>query len=445
MLVLALVCTTIYYIASTNRVKNIKTRLANRAITTARLLSQSETFNQEVIRKIDALTASALLHKTVQAYDETNNRIYSFSDTYQDTIHVNPEILQRAKEESPAYFTQGKQEAVAYYSRENDQQIVLISAAYDELGQRNLRDLLFILVVSSIGGVVISFISGYFFSGRLLSPVRKIADHVNEISAQNLASRLATGRVRDEWYYLADTLNQLLNRLQDSFESQRRFISNASHELSTPLTAISSQLEVYLQKERSVDEYRKVMGSIYQDVQHLSELTKTLLEFAKTAGNAGGIELNHFRIDETLLRLPAEISKANPSYSVILSFDELPEDEKQLVVFGSEELLFTAIKNIVLNACKYSPDKEAEVRLGIAPQEVVIDVSDRGPGIHPDELHRIFEPFYRSESRRKTEGFGLGLSLAYRILKLHKGDIGVRSSSEGSVFTLRLPSAVVRQ
>lgn len=441
MLVLALVCGSIYYIASANRVTSIKTRLVNRAITTARLLSQSETFNRDVISKIDALTASALKNKTVQAYNAANARIYSFSDSFADTIHVKPSVLQAAITNSPQYFTSGPQDAVGYYYTENNNRIVIISAAYDELGKNNLRDLLFILVISSIGGVIISFISGYFFSGRLLSPVKNIADKVNEISAQNLATRLASGNVKDEWFYLADTLNRLLDRLQDSFESQRRFISNASHELSTPLTAISSQLEVYLQKERSVDEYRKVMGSIYQDVQHLSELTKTLLEFAKTSGNAGGIELNYFRVDETLLKLPAEISKVGQGYSVDLSFSDLPDDEQLLVVFGSEELLFTAIRNIVLNACKYSPDKQANVSLSVSGRRVVIAISDRGPGIHEDEISRIFEPFYRSESRRKTEGFGLGLSLALRILKLHKGEINVRSSEQGSTFFLEIPSS----
>lgn len=438
-LVLTLVCGTTYYIASGNRVNSIKTRLTNRAITTARLLSQSETFNQQVISKIDALTASALKNKTVQAYNQVNERIYSFSDSYQDTIAVAASVLDDARLNGTAYFRPGKQDAVAYYYKENNNHIVIISAAYDDLGENNLHQLLAILIISGIIGVIISFISGYFFSARLLSPVKNIADQVNEISAQNLAARLPTGKAKDEWHYLADTLNRLLNRLQDSFESQRRFISNASHELSTPLTAISSQLEVYLQKERKVEEYMKVMRSIYQDVQHMSELTKTLLEFAKTSGNAGGIELNSFRIDEILLRLPAELSKANADFSVDLSFDDLPEDDSALFIFGNEELLFTAMKNIAMNACKYSPDRRAVVTLKTVHDMIEVKIEDKGAGITSAELERVFEPFYRSDNWRKTEGFGLGLSLALRIVKFHKGNIDVTSSVNGSCFTIRLP------
>ena len=113
-------------------------------------------------------------------------------------------------------------------------------------------------------------------------------------------------------------------------------------------------MEVSLQRNRDAEEYRQVMQSVYQDVRHLSKLTQTLLEFATVSGTAGGIEINLIRIDEVLMRLPGEMTKLNKGYSVKLEFDQLPEDEEKLLVFGNAELLFTAIKNIVSNACKYS-------------------------------------------------------------------------------------------
>ncbi len=153
--------------------------------------------------------------------------------------------------------------------------------------------------------------------------------------------------MRDEWFYLSDTLNQLLNRLQESFEIQRRFIANASHELSTPLTAISSQLEVSLQKNREAGQYRGTMESVYQDVQYLSKLTQTLLEFAQASEDPGGLEIEQIRIDEILMQLPAALHKLNLQYSMVLSFDGLPEKEERLILAGNAELLFSAIKNLV--------------------------------------------------------------------------------------------------
>jgi two-component system, OmpR family, sensor histidine kinase ArlS len=315
-------------------------------------------------------------------------------------------------------------------------------ATIDEPGWPNLQRLRAVIGFSLIGGMLIAFASGYFFSKLLLRPVKKMADEVNSISAQNLAQRIKTGGTTDEWNYLAETLNELLNRLQESFEIQRRFISSASHELSTPLTSISSQLEVSLQRERSAADYRQVMQSAYQDVRHLSKLTQTLLEFASVSGNAGGIELNLVRIDEVLMRLPGEVTKINKEYRVKFEFDQLPEDEARLLVFGSAELLFTAVKNIVLNACKYSVNRLARITLSIGRADIVIAVEDDGKGIPEDELQNIFQPFYRTADSRSIMGFGLGLPLVNRIVKLHKGHITVQSVvGKGTVFFIHLPMA----
>lgn len=441
-LLLAIVCGTVYYISYTNRVSNIKTRLLNRAITTARLLSRSEMFDRQALRRIDSLTASALRQKSVQAYDIFDRRIYFFSDSHSDTVHASKNVLSAARNSGSTYFTFETQDIVAYHFVEGGQDLVLISAAYDELGRENLDDLVTVLVTSSIIGVIIAIFSGYVFSRRLLYPISSITRQVDEISAKNLTNRIPTGSVKDEWYHLTNTLNNLLNRLQHSFETQRRFVSNASHELSTPLTSISSQLQVYLQKDREPEEYKKVMHSIYQDVQHMNNLTRTLLELAKTSGDAGGLELDVVRIDEILLRMPAELQKINPSYSVNLSFDNLPEEDDGLFVFGNDELLATAFRNIAANSCKYSDNKQVRITLSAKNGIVEIIIEDEGKGIPPEEVNNIFEPFFRSDTVKSTEGFGLGLALASKIIKIHKGDIDVQSQlGKGSRFTVQLPAS----
>jgi len=174
----------------------------------------------------------------------------------------------------------------------------------------------------------------------------------------------------------------------------------------------------------------------------MNKLTQTLLEFARASGTAGGLEIDLVRIDEILLRLPGELTKASPSFSVTLDFDQLPEQEEELLVFGNEELLFTAIKNIVSNACKYSDDHHATVRLHVRNHEIKITVEDKGRGIAQDEWENIFQPFYRTDDSHSLPGFGLGLSLAMRIIKLHKGWITVDSvPGEGSTFFIKLPNA----
>ncbi|MBK5272473.1 MAG: HAMP domain-containing histidine kinase, partial [Bacteroidia bacterium] len=384
--ILAIVCGSVYYFSYTNRIKTFRTRLSNRAITTARLLSQSDVFSKQDIQEIDSATAVIMRDKTLQAYDFQNNIIYSYSEVPGDTLAIKPGFLDEARSRGEIYFISGNKDAVAYYHVEDNSRILIITAAYDIDGKKKLHQLKLILLFSFIAGILIAFVGGYIFSRQLLYPIKKIADNANEISARNLTRRIHSGRTKDEWFYLTDTLNRLLNRLQESFETQRRFIANASHELNTPLTAITSQLEVYLQRNRDPEDYRKVMQSVYQDARHLSKLTQTLLEFAKASGEPGGLEIDLLRIDEILLRLPAEIKKLDPNYSIVLEFDNLPEQENKLIVLGNVELLFTAIKNIVINACKYSKNHQAHVKLTVQSQKIVIGIQDSGPGINPDKL-----------------------------------------------------------
>ena len=440
--ILSLVCVGIYYFSYEARINNIKIRLINRAITTGRLLSQQEIFDRNLIQRIDSSTTLSFKNKLVQAYNYQNRRIYNYIESPGDTLHVNGRILDNARIKGSLYFTEGAREVVAYHYTDNNSRLVMVVAGTDVQGKESLRTLSRILLLSFLVGNIFVWISGFFFSSGLLQPIKNISKDVAEISAHNLTRRIKTGKSKDEWYQLSVTLNELLNRLQESFDMQRRFISNASHELSTPLTAILSQLEVCLQRERSAEEYRHVLTSIHQDVQHLAKLTQTLLEFAKASGNPGGLEIDLVRMDEIILSLPAEVSKINSAYNVKMDFSNLPEEEESLLVFGNEALLFTAINNIVVNACKYSDDHQAQVNLQVMDNIISIYVTDQGKGIESSELEKIFQPFYRTEEARSEGGFGLGLSLANRIIKIHKGTIEVTSGlGTGTTFQIQLPSA----
>jgi two-component system, OmpR family, sensor histidine kinase ArlS len=441
-LIAGIMCSSIYYFSYRARTNTIKTRLTNRAITTARLLAQREIFSEELVQRIDSVTTISLKNKTVQAYDYRNRKIYNYSDIPGDTLIIDINILDEARINGVYFFAISDKEAIAYHHTDSNTRIVVISAAEDTDGKQSLNMLFKILVISFLLGTAVVLVAGYFFSTRLLRPVKKITEDVEEISVQNLARRIKTGSTKDEWYKLSSTLNQLLNRLQESFELQRRFIANASHELSTPLTSIASQLEVSLQRERDAAEYRRVMQSVHHDVQHMNKLTQTLLEFAKAAGDPGGLEIKPIRIDEILMELPSQIAKINQRYTVSLQFENMPEDDRHILVFGNEALLLTAIKNIVINACKYSSNQKATISLEVQGEYLSVSISDQGTGIPENELQHIFQPFYRATDNKGSDGVGLGLSLSERIVKLHKGTIRVTSVvGTGTSFIIHLPVA----
>lgn len=440
--ILLVVCATVYYIAYTSRLNLIKTRLMNRASYANSVLSKGELFSSGLMAKLDTSVTGLVRSKEMRVYDRKNELIYSYSDIPNDELVIHRLFLHQARQEGTIFFTHGGKEAMAIYYPATE--LLVISATRDDAGKKHLSQLKTTVWLSLIGGILISFAAGYFFAGRLLRPVKRIADEVNEISAKSMTRRIQTGRSPDEWHYLSNTLNQLLNRLQRSFEVQRRFIANASHELCTPLTSISNQLEVALQRERDAEHYRNVIGSTLQDVMRMSKLTQALLEVARAASeNPDGLEIEPVRIDEVLLQLPADMAKLNNAWSVNLDFGEMPVDEEQLLVLGNEELLVTAIKNIVINACKYSPDHQASLELAILPGEISITISDKGPGIEEAELENIFLPFYRTGNTGVKEGFGLGLSLASHIIRLHNGQIRVHSNVQnGSMFSIMLPQAI---
>jgi two-component system, OmpR family, sensor histidine kinase ArlS len=440
-IILGFVCASTYFFTYKLRIDTVKIRLTNRAVTVGRLLSLSDVFSNELIQKIDSATSIAFINKVVEAYDYKDNKIYSYSSLLNDTIRLSPGLLDDARVKGNVYFRVGKKEAVAYHYIDKKIRIIVVAAGEDIEGKQNLKHLVHVLLLSYFGGLMIAFLGGYFFSKGLLKPIKKIADDVNVISAQSLSTRIHTGQIQDEWYHLSNTLNALLNRLQESFDLQKRFIANASHEISTPLTSISSQIEVALQRERVAEDYKKVLHSVHSDVVHMSRLTQTLLQFAKASGTPAGLEIELVRIDEVLFRIPSEAVKSNNAYAVSFDFDQLPDEEDKLLVFGNEELLFTAIKNIVINACKYSDNHKAVIKLSILTNEINISISDTGAGIPEKDLEKIFQPFYRVNDNMTNEGFGLGLSLTYRIIKLHKGEISVTSQvGKGSTFNVSIPS-----
>ena len=228
--ILGIVCVSVYYFSAEYRLTTIKKRLTNRGITTSKLLRQSDVFDIAIVRRIDSLTIMSLRRKSVEIFNGSNQKIYHYSDTHSDSILLSAGILNAARKSGLEYFSAGQKEVVVYSDTTSPDRAVIVSAAEDADGKESLKALKKILIAVFIGGVLASLIAGLVFSGRLLRPVQKITADINDISAYNLQRRIHTGKNKYEWNVLSLTLNQLFDRLKSSFELQRRFISNASHE-----------------------------------------------------------------------------------------------------------------------------------------------------------------------------------------------------------------------
>lgn len=437
-LLLAL-CTSIYFFSASNLEQQYRDRLKRKAISTANMLKSSDV-GPELIKQLNKSSPNALLDKSIVVFDFKYNETFSYNDPGVDTLNISKDIIQTTRAQKTYYFNVGRREAVSYEYRDSEFNYIVVVAAYDtdrDSWLSKLKLILFVCFFISITGVIIG---GYIFSLGLVKPISRLTDQINTISSQDLSLRLETKEGKDELNQLTITINNLLARLQLSFDTQRKFIDNASHEMLTPLASISSQIDVSMQRERTNQEYRNVLSSVHEDVQNLSLLVKTLLDIAKVSGSQKGIELVSVRVDELLLQLPSEIKKLNPRYNVRMNFEDLPDDESLLTVFGSEPLLLCAIRNIVHNACKFSSDKTATVELQCEPPNILISVQDKGHGISQDDIENIFQPFYRSKDvNYSIPGSGLGLPLAEHIVRMYGGSIRVTSEQGiGSIFTIIL-------
>jgi len=294
--------------------------------------------------------------------------------------------------------------------------------------------------------IVLASFGGYFLARKSLGPVMAMSVQAGRISADNLHDRLPIQNAKDELGRLAASFNALLERVDQSFERQRQFMSDASHELRTPAAILRGESEVALSRtERSVEEYRESLAVLHAEALRLTQIVEDL--FTLTRADAGQYPLapHDFYLDE----LVAECTHAARSLASAKQIALNCEVPEELPICGDEALLRRLFLNLLDNAIKYTPDGGRVTvsceRLGA---EYAMSVTDSGPGIPTEIQRRVFERFFRADKARTRVdtdggGAGLGLSIARWIAEAHQGRlILARSDSTGSTFTALLPAPV---
>jgi signal transduction histidine kinase len=232
----------------------------------------------------------------------------------------------------------------------------------------------------------------------------------------------------------------MIDRIEMAFETQNNFISNASHELRTPLTAIVGEADYALSRIRTAEEYRQSLQQITSQAAKLQHLTKGLLELAQTGFDGEKIEWEQVRLDQLLYDVKDNADSILPDNKIVVCIRQLPEDENRMQISGSYDLLRIAISNIVLNACKYSNNKDVALQLSFDEKYGRITVIDHGIGIPTEELKYIYDPFFRASNVQDYEGYGIGMPLSHNIIRLHRGKIDVVSHpGEGTTVDVVLP------
>jgi heavy metal sensor kinase len=317
--------------------------------------------------------------------------------------------------------------------------VALLAGTSLEPMRATLQGLVATLVVLSAGLWSLAALGGRALGRRALRPVRCMAHAARAIHADDLAQRLPIPHTGDELDDLGRAFNDLLDRLQDSFERQRRFTGDASHQLRTPLAALLGQIDVTLRRDRPPEEYRRVLGLVKEQARRLRELVEMLLFLARADAESGMPDLEDIDLAEWLPQHLRSWVRHPRATDLRL---EAPETGS-LPVRAHGQLLGQLVDNLLDNACKYSePCSPVVVRLVRQSGDVILEVADTGRGIVAEDLPHVFEPFYRSAHSPREGGVGLGLAVARRIALTLRGELSVASQpGEGSRFRLRLPRA----
>jgi heavy metal sensor kinase len=288
-------------------------------------------------------------------------------------------------------------------------------------------------------GLLLAGGGGWLLARRALRPVDRMAETARRISAEHLAARLEDGGANDELSRLAQTLNEMLGRLDASFRQIRQFSADASHELQTPLTILKGEIDVALRMPRSPEEYQRILKSALEEIDRVARLVEGLLLLARA--DAGVLRMDLQPVDLAQLVEDvygqAKILADRRKITLLLGVME------PLSIRGDYERLRQVLLNLVDNGIKYTPSGgRVTLSLQRDGEWASLRVTDTGIGLSPGDQEKIFERFYRSaEDRSRGEGgAGLGLCIARSIAEAHGGKIQVESTPGlGSTFTVLLP------
>lgn len=293
------------------------------------------------------------------------------------------------------------------------------------------------LIALLVSGV--TFAGAWWLAGRAVAPVRDITGQAEEIGAATLGRRITAHADTLEYRRLVDVLNTMLDRIDAAFEAQRRFTGDASHELRSPLTALRGEIELALRKERSPEEYRRVLESGLEEAERLGDLADELLTLARS--DAGVMEPRRRRV-----RLAEPVQRAVDrlrSRAADKRIDIAASVTDDVAGLWDPELLERMAYNLVENAVKYTtPGGHVRLEIRADDETAVLDVMDTGPGLREVDRGLVFDRFYRADvARADSEGTGLGLSIVQAIARAHGGDVTADNRDEGgALFRVRLPA-----
>ena len=335
---------------------------------------------------------------------------------------------------------------------EVDERSYVIVVARPLFNQRAmLKSVRTALLLAFPAALLLALIGGYLLTRRSLNPVIAMTEHASRIGTHTLHDRLPVPNALDEYGQLATVINGLLSRVESTFEQQRRFMADASHELRTPIAIVRGEADIALaQPDRPPEEYREALSVVRSEARRLSRIVHDLFLLARADAGQQPLQLHTFYLDEVV----ADCARIARSLAIRRGMTLESNASCEASVLGDEEMIRRLILNLLDNALKYGEDGgTVEVTLRCDAGSHQVSVRDSGPGISPEVAAHIFDRFYRGDRSRANDstahvrvheepegvGAGLGLAIARWIAEAHGGSLVLaHSSPAGSEFVVTL-------
>jgi len=438
----------LYYRLSHNLMKEVDRMLEDEAIELITHLSEiSDQTNRQLkefektvsFRKYYRMAFRLIDQEGKTIYTSSKLRDFTFPEVsidrgrYQKVINESVKLLHHS---SPFRLC-------TYYHREGSEvKYVVQIATYLRMMRKTIDNFRNNLITALLLAFILGSVGGWLLARKSLRPIDKITATTKRITATSLSERLPLKGTDDELDQLAKTINQMIERIERSFQKLSQFTADAAHELRTPLTALKGETEVLLSKMRSSEEYQDALSNNLERLDYLTRLLNDLLFLSKADEGEKSFQIETVDLIALLKQLGDAFAMIAAQKNINFNFNG---DEKAIIQ-GDSVKLKQLFSNLIDNATKFTlPNGKISLMIHAENENVTVTLKDTGIGIPPDSLPSIFDRFYRVDKSRsrKSGGTGLGLSICQRIVNAHQGTIDVTSTlHQGTTVTVILPTTL---
>lgn len=407
--------------------------LSRTASLTAMFYLEEDELSTRDYSKIEKKFLTASANQEIRLYDKTGKIHYGEADP---DSNITDKILKTVRANGKYSFKVGNAFYYAIYYRDNQGSFSIIIKANNPTLEAQETELIRILLTALLIGMIVIVVLSYSLSKEAYRPVRQIIEQVKNMDMTSGKHTLSYAGTKDELEDLFKEFNSMMEKTYQNIQIQKNFINHASHELKSPLASIVGNLEVLLQKDREILEYKHANQNVLKDAERLEKILQNLLVLT------GLDQQNHEktseeRLDEILWEVLDQLAGEYKTTRINVLWN-LPENNTALLLYKCVPTqIYIALYNLIENAAKFSNLEPVEIVLTDTAGRLSIEIQDKGTGISEEDLAHISEPFYRGQNAFKTKGNGLGMAIATKIFDNHGIKISI-SSVVGEGTCIRL-------